>query len=154
MSGQADFTDDEWTAIVDAPLEVMVTMFAAGQHGPISTIKESTAGARAIAQPGNRGAASGLIAEVVPAAQGKEARHDAGHPKGASIAEIVDACVAKLQPAATALGQLPADEVSEFGGWLVDIAVAVAQASKGVSDTERDAVGRIAATFGVAAPTI
>ena len=34
MSSKADFTDEEWTAITDAPLEVMVTMFAAGQHGP------------------------------------------------------------------------------------------------------------------------
>jgi hypothetical protein len=153
MSGQADYTEDEWTAIVEAPLEVMVTMFAAGQHGPISTIKESTAGAKAIAQPGNRGAASGLIAEVVPAAQGKQARHDAGHPHGASLAEIVDACLAKLEPAATALAAHP-DEVDGFGSWLVDIAVAVARASKGVSDTERDAIDRIASRFGVAAPTI
>ena len=154
MSGQADFTEDEWTAIVEAPLEVMVTMFAAGQHGPISTLKESTAGARAIAQPGNRGAASGLIAEVIPAAQGKQARHDAGHPKGDSLAEIIDAGLAKLEPAATALAARPGDEVSGFGAWLVDIAVAVAQASKGVSDTERDAIERIAAAFGVPAPTI
>ena len=154
MSGQADFTDDEWTEITEAPLEVMVTMFAAGQHGPISTIKESSAGAHAITQPGNRGAASGLIAEIVPIAQGKEARHDVGHPHGDSVADLIQGCLDRLGPAATALGKLPADERSEVGAWLVDIAVAVAKAAKGVSDGERETIAKIAAIFGVTAPEV
>ena len=84
MSGKSDFTAEEWTAITDAPFEVITIMFLAGAHGPISTLKESSAGAHALAQPGNRGSASGLIAEIVPEAEGKQARHDAGHPHGAS----------------------------------------------------------------------
>jgi hypothetical protein len=154
MSGQADFTDDEWTAVTEAPLEIMVTMFAAGQHGPISTIKESSAGAHAITQPGNRGAASGLIAEIVPLAQSKQARHDVGHPKGGSLDELIAACLARLEPAAAALATLPGDEGAEVGAWLVDIAAAVARAAKGVSDTERETVAKIAAIFGVAAPEL
>jgi hypothetical protein len=125
-----------------------------GQHGPISTIKESSAGAHAIAQPGNRGDASGLIAEIVPLAESKQARHDVGHPQGDSVAHLIDGCLDRLRPAATALAKRPGDEAAEFGGWLVDIAVAVAVAAKGVSETERDTVGKIAAIFGVAAPTI
>jgi len=154
MSGQADFSDEEWTAVTDAPLQVMATMFLAGQHGPISAIKESNAGVHAIAQPGNRGSASGLIAEIIPVAESKQARHDAGHPHGASVAEAIDDAVTKLQPAATALAKLPGDEAAHVGGWLVDIGAAVAGASKGVSDTERETLGRIAAVFGVAAPSI
>jgi len=154
MSSKADFTDEEWTAITDAPLEVMVTMFTAGQHGPISTIKESSAGAHAITQPGNRGAASALIAEIVPVAESKQARHDAGHPHGASIDEVIAACLAKLKPAARALAKASDEERTELGGWLVDIAVAVAKAAKGVTDTERETVGQIAAIFGVPSPEL
>lgn len=154
MSSKADFTEDEWAVVTHAPLQVLVTMFAAGEHGPISTVKESAAGAHAITQPGNRGAASGLIAEIVPVAQGKEARHDVGHPHGASMDQIVEKCLADLQPAAEALEKLPEDERSQIGGWLVDIGVAVAGAAKGVNDKERETLGRIATIFGVTAPTI
>jgi hypothetical protein len=154
MSGRSDFTDDEWTAVTEAPLLVMVTMFAAGQHGPISTVKESSAGAHAIIQPGNRGSASGLIAEIIPVAQGKEARHDVGHPNGPSIEAVITEQLVRLEPAAAALAKLPGDEGAQVAGWFVDIGAAVARAAKGVSDAERDTLGRIAAVFGVAAPEL
>ena len=154
MSNRSDFTDEEWTAITDAPVQVMATMFLAGQHGPISAFKESSAGVHAIAQPGNRGSATGLIAEIVPVAESKQARHDAGHPHGASVAEAIDAGVAQLQSAATALAKLPDDEPAQVGGWLVDVGAAVAAASKGVSDLERETLAKIAAVFGVATPSI
>lgn len=154
MSSQADFTEDEWSAITEAPLQVLVTMFAAGEHGPISMIKESSAGAHALAQPGNRGAGSGLIAEIVPVAQGKEARHEVGHPKGHSIAEVIADCIAELEPAAAALAGLPGDEGAQVGAWLVDIGAAVAGAAKGVNDTERDTLAEIASVFSVPAPAI
>ncbi len=154
MSGKSDFTDEEWTAVTDAPFEVITIMFLAGAHGPISTLKESSAGAHAIAQPGNRGSASGLIAEIIPDAEGKQARHDAGHPHGASVVEAIDAGVAKLQPAATALAKLTGDEAAQVGVWLVDIGAAVAQAAKGVTDGERDALAKIAGVFGVPAPQL
>ena len=154
MSTKTDFTDAEWKAIAEAPLLITAAMFAAGQHGPISMVKESAASAKLIAQPGNRGAATGLIAEIAPDAQSKESRHDAEHHKGADIAAIVDACLADLAPAAAALAKLPQDEGSGVAEWYLDIAVAVAKASKGVSDTERDAVGRVAGVFKLSPPTI
>jgi hypothetical protein len=152
VSTRTDFSDDEWKALTEAPLLVMVTMFAAGQHGPISTVKESTAGARAITQPGNRGAASALIAEIVPEAQSKRARHDAEHHKGPNLDAVIAACIGDLQPAADALSRLSADESQGVAAWLVDIATAVAEASKGVSERETKTIARIAETFGVAAP--
>ncbi|MGZ4727090.1 MAG: hypothetical protein ACXWB2_05175 [Acidimicrobiales bacterium] len=153
MADKSDFTDAEWKAVAEAPLLVTVTMFAAGQHGPISMIKESAAGARVIGAPGDRGAASGLINAMAAEAQTKEARHDAEHHKGSDLAAVIASCLADLEPAAAALkAHLPADEVAQVGGWLVDIAEAIAAASKGVSEGEKDTVGRIAAVFGVAAP--
>jgi hypothetical protein len=153
MADKSDFTDAEWKAVAEAPLLVTVTMFAAGQHGPISMIKESAAGARVIAAPGDRGAASGLINAIAAEAQTKEARHDAEHHKGPDLAAIIAACLADLEPAATALkAHLSPDEVQQVGGWLVDIAAAVAGASKGVSEGEKETVAKVAAVFGVTPP--
>jgi hypothetical protein len=154
MSGKSDFTDDEWTAITEAPLAVTVAMFAAGQHGPISMMKESSAGVHAITRPGDRGAANGLVAEIIPVAEGKQARHDTGHPHGTSIEDMVAGCLARLDPAAAVVAKLPADERDQVAAWLVDIAAAVAKASKGVTDLERETVGKIATIFGATTPTI
>jgi hypothetical protein len=153
MADKSDFTDAEWKAVAEAPLLVTVTMFAAGQHGPISMIKESAAGARVIAAPGDRGSASGLINAIAADAQTKEARHDAEHHKGADLTAVIAACLADLEPAAAAMkAHLSPDEVKQVGGWLVDIAAAVAGASKGVSEGEKDTVAKVAAVFGVTAP--
>jgi len=154
MSTKTDFTDAEWKAVTEAPLLITAAMFAAGQHGPISMVKESAASAKVITHPGDRGAASGLIAEIVPEAQSKESRHDAEHHKGQSIAALVDACLADLAPTAAALAKLPQDEGAGVAEWYLDIAVAVAAASKGVSDTERDVVGRVAELFHLAPPSL
>jgi len=153
MADKSDFTDAEWKAVAEAPLLVTVTMFAAGQHGPISMIKESTASAKLLAAPGDRGSASGLINLMAAESKTKEARHDADHHKGADLAAVIASCLADLEPAAAALkAHLPADEAQAVGGWLVDIAEAVAAASKGVSDGEKETVAKIASIFGVAAP--
>ncbi len=154
MSTKSDFTDAEWKAVTEAPLLITAALFAAGQHGPISMVKESAASAKVITNPGDRGAANGLIVEIMPDAQSKESRHDAEHHKGQSIAAIVDACLADLAPAAAALAKLPQDEGSGVAEWFLEIAVAVAKASKGVSDTERDAVGRVATLFKLASPPL
>ena len=153
MADKSDFTDAEWKAVAEAPLLVTVTMFAAGQHGPISMIKESAAGARVIGAPGDRGSASGLINAIAAEAQTKEARKDAEHHKGSDLAAVIAACLADLEPAAAALkAHLDAEGVAAVGGWLVDIAAAVAAASKGVSDEEQQTVAKVAAIFGVPAP--
>ena len=149
MADKSDFNDDEWKAIVEAPLLVTLVMFAVGQHGPLSMVKESAASAKAITNPGNRGAASALIADIAPEAQSKQARHDADQHRGASLDEVVDACLTDLAVAATALAGLPDDEAAGVKGWYYDIAVAVGGAAKGTSDAETQALGRIAATLGL-----
>ena len=147
MTDKSAFTDDEWKAITDAPLLVSLAMFAAGQHGPISMVKEASASARAVARPGNRGAATALIAEISPEAEGREARHDMRAHHGKSMDAVIEGALADLQPAAAALRKLPLDEAAEVAGWFVDIARAVAAASKGVSADEQATIDKIAATF-------
>ena len=62
MTDKSVFTEDEWHALAEAPLLISLAMVAAGQHGPISVVKEASASARAMARPGDRGPANELIA--------------------------------------------------------------------------------------------
>jgi len=78
MADKSDFTDAEWKAVAEAPLLVTVTMFAAGQHGPISMIKESAAGARVIHVDVDHGLAAHFAAflALLEANEEGPARHD------------------------------------------------------------------------------
>jgi hypothetical protein len=147
MTDQSAFTDDEWHALTDAPLLVTLAMFATGEHGPISMAKEASAGAQAIARPGDRGPATGLITEIAAAAQSKESRHDMKEHRGRSMDETLQRALADLAPAAAALGKLPPDEKAEVGKWFVDIAASVGGAAKTVKPEEQAAIEQIAALF-------
>lgn len=147
MSDKNVFTDEEWLAVSEVPLLISMAMEAVGPHGPISMIKESTAAAKAIAAPHDHGDANTLIAQIVEAARGKEARHDARHHKAKTIPAMVDAILADLAPGAAALKKLPADEAAGVAAWFTDIAVAIAAASKGTSTEEQAVVDRIKAIF-------
>lgn len=143
MTDKSFFSDDEWKALSEAPLAVTLAMVAVGQHGPISMVKEAAASAREIAKPGDHGDANELIALLAHDAQSKEARHDVEAHKGASIEEEVDVAIGLLRPAAAAIAKLPAVEAGEVRAWLLAIAQAVGDASKGTSDAETATIERI-----------
>ncbi len=151
MTDKSAFTDDEWHALSDAPLLVTLAIFAVGEHGPISMVKEASASARAIAHPGEHGPANALITEIATAAETKEARHDMKEHRGKSMEEALEQSLADLAPAAAALEEAPGRRAAQVGSWLVDIAKAIAASSKSVSPEEQGAIGRIATLFGVPA---
>jgi hypothetical protein len=143
MTDQSFFSDAEWHALAEAPLAVTLAMVAVGQHGPISMVKEAAASARALAAPGDRGAANELIAAIAHDAQAKETRHDVEAHKGRTMEEEVEIALGLLTPTAAAIAKLPPEEAGEVRAWLLDIANAVAGASKGASDAETATVERI-----------
>ena len=147
MTDKSAFTDDEWHALTDAPLLVTLAMFATGEHGPISMVKEATAGAEAIARPGDRGPATALIAEIAAEAQSKEARHDMKQHRGKSMDESLQLALSTLAPAAAAVKKLPPDEAAPVGAWFVDIAKSVGAAAKSVKPEEQAAIDKITALF-------
>jgi hypothetical protein len=147
MTDKSAFTEDEWHALAEAPLLISLAMVAAGEHGPISMVKEASATARALAQPGDHGPANDLIAEIAHDAEGREARHDARAHRGKTMEAVIDSALAGLQPAA--LAKLPSDEAAQVREWFVSIARAVASAAKGVSPAEQAMIDKIAALFGV-----
>jgi hypothetical protein len=149
MTGRSVFSDDEWKALTDAPLLVTLALFAVGEHGPISMVKEAAASARAIAHPPAGGPADELIAEIAREAEGKEARHDAQAHRGKDLDEVVDAVLTDLGSAARALQKLPADEAAQISSWFIDISKAVAAAAKTVTPEEQTTINKIAEIFAV-----
>jgi hypothetical protein len=151
MTDKSAFTDQEWHALADAPLLVTMAIFAAGEHGPISMVKEASASARSIAQPGDRGVASELIAQIAADAETKEARHDMKEHRSKDIDGTITAALADLEPAAAALrAKASTMEAAEVAAWLVDIAQAVAKAAKTVNPKEQETIEKITAIFRVA----
>ena len=54
----------------------------------------------------------------------------------------------ELEPAAAALGKLPADEAAQVGAWFVAIAQAIAASAKSVNPDEQATIEKIASLFG------
>src|SRR4051794_16726880 len=151
MTDKSVFTDDEWHAVTDAPLLVTAAVFYAGEHGPISMMKEASASARAIAKPGERGVANELIGQIVAEANTKEARHEVKEHKGPTPQAVVESVLHDLEPAAAALKKLPPDEAAQVAAWFVAIAEAVAKSAKTVNPDEQATIAKLAALFGVPA---
>src|SRR5438105_380527 len=106
MMDKSAFTEAEWHALTDAPLLITAALFYAGEHGPISMIKEASAGARAIAKPGEHGAANELIGEIVAVANDKEARAVVKEHRGPTPQAAIANVLHELEPAAAALQKL------------------------------------------------
>jgi hypothetical protein len=137
MTDKSFFSDDDWKALSEAPLYVTLAVVAVAEHGPISVIKEATASARLLAQPGDRGPATELV--------------DAKEHRGKSPAEAVDEAVAQLANTAAVLAKLPIDEAIEVRSWLLDLANAIAEAAKGTSPKEAATIERVRVALGAPA---
>jgi hypothetical protein len=151
MSDKAVFSEAEWHAVTEAPLLVTTAVFMAGEHGPISMIKEASASAKAISRPGERGVANELIGEIVAEANTKEARAEMKEHRRATPQAAIDSALRDLAPAAAALKKLSPEEAEQIARWFVAIGEAVAQSAKTVNPDERATIDKIAALFEVAA---
>lgn len=151
MTDRTAFTDEQWHALTDAPVAIMLAMALVGDHGPISMMKESTAGAKAIARPAHSGPADLLISQIVPEAADKEARHDAKQHTGSTPNVVVDGLLSDVTAAVDALAGIPADESVQVRQWYYDIGAAVAAASKGVKPAEQELLDRLKAALALGA---
>jgi hypothetical protein len=148
MTDKTFFSDDEWQTLAQAPLFVTLAVVAVAEHGPISVIKEAAASAKLLAQPGDRGAATELVAAIAHDAQGHDARHDTKENRGKSPADAVDEAVSQLAVAAGVLAKLPLEEAIEVRSWLLDLAHAIAEAAKGTNPKEAATIERIRVALG------
>jgi hypothetical protein len=150
MTDKSVFTEAEWHAVTEAPLLVTTAVFMAGEHGPISMVKEASASARAISRPGERGVANELIGEIVAEANTKETRAEIKEHRGPTPQAAIESALHDLAPAAAALKKLPPDEAAQVAAWFIAIGEAVAQSAKTVNPDERATIDKIAALFQVA----
>lgn len=149
MTDKSAFSTQEWHVLTDAPLLVATAVFFAGEHGPISMLKESTASARAISRPGERGVANELIGQIVAEANTKEARAEVREHRGATPQATIEGILHDLEPAAAALKKLPSEEAEHVAAWLIAIAEAVAASAKTVNPDEQATIEKLKALFGV-----
>ena len=149
MTDKSAFSESEWHALTDAPLLVTAAVFYAGEHGPISMMKEASASAKSISRPGERGVANELIGQIVAEANTKEARSELKEHRGPTPQAAIENVLHELEPAAAALKKLPADEAEEVAGWFLAIAHAVAESAKTVNPDEQATIVKLAALFGV-----
>ena len=149
MTDRSSFSDEQWHALTDAPVALMLAIALVGDHGPISMVKESAAGAKTITRPPHSGPADLLISQIAPEADQKQARHDAKQHKGATPNVVVDGLVSDVAQAVAALEGIPAEESRQVRQWYFDIATAVAAASKGVKPAEQELLDRLSGVLGL-----
>ncbi|GAA1503995.1 hypothetical protein GCM10009740_39410 [Terrabacter terrae] len=156
MTAKSDFTEEEWTRVVRAPLVAGMAISLADPGGPIEAAKESMATLKSATNPPSH---EQLLAEVALEIQATvQQRHNpvsgfkptGGAQPGEQVLEELRAVQAIVAEKATA------EETAAFGQWLVAAAQAAANAAKEggfmgfgaqlVSEREQDMLDRVRAT--------
>ena len=149
MTGKADFTEDEWKLVLEAPPSAGLIVIASDRGG---SVRESFSMAKAYTEARKEHGESELLDEIVT----REAR-DGPHPiplargaQGGTLGHLRDA-VALLKEKATP------EEVDEYKKFIVGLANRVAEARKEgfmglsgdrVSDDEKTAIQEIEGALG------
>lgn len=139
MATKADFTDDEWKAmqegITGAGMYVAII-----DRGFFDSFKEASALAHHLreAQEHNE---STLVRELATA-------HDKPFGMTSSPEEIEHGTVAALEQAVAVLQAKSPDDLPAYKQLVLEVAQSVAEAAKGVSDLENQALDKINAALG------
>ncbi|MDF2094113.1 hypothetical protein P0Y31_17320 [Knoellia sp. 3-2P3] len=131
MTTKSDFTDDEWSRIVRAPMVAGMAISLADPGGPIEAAKESMAAMKSATNPPSR---EQLLAEVALEVQAMTQQRQnplsgfrptaQGSPPGEQVLDELRAVQAVVAAKATP------DEAAAFGRWLVASAQGAADAAK------------------------
>ena len=140
MTSKADFSPGEWKVVLEGPPSAGMIVVTAARGG---MIRESIAMSKAYAEARAQHGESELLDELVTAKP--EMDHTRYHSpeelKAASLKHLTDA-VTLLESKATP------EELDEYRKFIVGLANRVAEAHKGVTDTEQSAIGEIEAALG------
>lgn len=131
MTTKEDFTEDEWTRVVRAPMVAGMAITLADPGGPIEAAKETMATIRLATNPPSR---EQLLTEVALEIQSMAQQHHSplkgfkptsgGTSPGEQVLEELRAVGAILTAKATA------EDAAAFGTWMVAVAQAAADAAK------------------------
>ncbi len=169
MAGKADFTPDEWQALLGSPLVVGVAILAADPGSIFGMLKESMASARALVAASKDPSVDALIKAVATDFETSEGRRLAQQAVTEAVggdkpADIRPRAVETLKRVSAILdAKAPADSLA-FRTWLAGVAKTAAEAaSEGgflgfggvqVSDAEKATLADIAGALGVSAPRV
>jgi hypothetical protein len=122
MASKADFTDEEWELLLEAPPSAGLAVILADRGG---VFRESFSMAKAYAEARKQPGKSQLIDEIV------ETKPEIEHTRHRSKAELDDALLQHLRDAVTLVGSRASpEEVEEFRSFCVSVAEHVANARK------------------------
>jgi hypothetical protein len=149
MTGKADFTEEEWKTILEAPPSAGLVVILSDRGG---SIRETFSMAKAYTEARQQHGESELLDEIA-AAKPEMDRTRAGSPEELKQHNLdnVRQGVALLQAKATE------EEVAEYKKFILGLAEKVAEARKEgfmglsgerVSDAERAAIGEVEAALG------
>lgn len=144
MTGKADFTQDEWNLVLEAPPSAGLIVVTAQRGG---TFRETIAMAKAYAEARQMHGESELLDEIAAAKPERDHTryHSPEELKQAGLQHVRDA-VAALEAKATP------DEVNEYRRFILNLADRVANAHRehgqSVSDAEQQAINDITAALG------
>ena len=139
MATRSDFTDAEWTALQSGVVGAGY-LVALVDRGFFDTFKEANALAQHL-RTAHEGSDNPLIREIA-------AGHDRPFGVTASPQEIEQSTVSALHAGLAALEAKAPEDVAAYKSLVLDVAQSVAEAAKGVSAQENQALDRIRAALG------
>lgn len=141
MANRADFTDEEWKAL-QAGVTGAGWLVALVDRSFFDSFKEASALTHHL-RDAHEKSDSALIRDIA-------AGHERPFGLTASPEEIESSTVAALEQAVSTLSANAPDELQAYRQLVLDVAESVAEAAKGVSAQENQALERIRAALGTA----
>ena len=131
MTTKSDFSEDEWTRIVRAPLVAGLSISLADPGGPIEAAKETMATLRSATNPPSREQLLTEVAlEVQAMTQQKQNPLKGYKPTGGAGAPGQQVLDELREVRSLVAGKATPEEAAAFGAWLVASAQAAADAAK------------------------
>lgn len=133
MATKTDFTPEQWSKLVQAPLLAGFAVSAADPSGLIGTLQEGMASARALATAKSESSDT-LIKAVVEDLLTADGRNTAREGvqrmiQGAQLAEIKARALAELAEVGKILDSVAPADAPAFKSWLNSVATSVAEAA-------------------------
>jgi hypothetical protein len=148
LTGKADFTEEEWTLVLEGPPSAGMLVATAQRGG---TFREGIAMAKAYGEARKSHGESELLDAIA------SAKPKVDHTRFHSAEEMKESCLGHIREAVELLkSKATPEEVDEYGGFVLTLADRVANAHReggqAVSEAEQAAIDEIAASLGRASP--
>ena len=149
MTGKADFTEEEWKAVLEGPTSAGLVVIASDRGG---SVRETFSMAKAYSEAREKRGASQLLDEIVTS------KPEMDRSRYSSPEEMKDGALDNVREAvAIVKAKASREELDDYKQFILGLAQHVAEARKEgfmglsgerVSDAEREAIGQISGALG------